>query len=1060
MKKVVLSLSILFTMCIALVIGCVGNSSSKSSKVLGDNNTSDTHVVTDIVEKPTTYTYQPGEVMVKKGGNTISFNYSPSVNATEDTPTTVAYEYCFGNSMNRATAVNLKEIDTTDVTVSYAWSLNTKLDTTQSITTYTNYELQKLNNHGDKVYIYVFVTPTNTSIPTTFTSSIVWYYGIPYDMPIFNNVTNTVEYQTVVSGQKIDKNTLDVPEAPREYAEFMGWFLDANYTIRVEDEDLKTGRKIYAQFSNLPTDWLTLDEESDTYHITKPASNPSTLPSNLVIPSKYNGKPVTEIATSTTAVNGIFANQTTLTSVTLPSTITVIGNYAFYQCSGLTSITIPSSVTSIGGNAFYSCKTLAEVYNLSSLDIVAGATTHGYVGYNAGIVVNGPRDESKLVTIDGVDYYKNSETDYMVLRLSDKTKTSITLDSRTTSIINYAFYQCINLTNVDLSKCNNLTTIGNYAFSNCDSLTSITLPSSVTTIGNYAFYRSSLTSITIPSSVTSIGGNAFYSCKTLAEVYNLSSLDIVAGATTHGYVGYNAGIVVNGPRDESKLVTIDGVDYYKNSETDYMVLRLSDKTKTSITLDSRTTSIINYAFYQCINLTNVDLSKCNNLTTIGNDAFSGCSSLISIAVPSGLTSVAGGAFSSCKTLAEVYISDIEAWCNISFMNGSASNPLNNGASLYLNNQLVKDLTIPSTVTEIKQYTFTGSSLMSVTIPSSVTTIGTSAFASCYALSEVYNLSSLDIVAGASTYGDIARYATIVVNGPRDESKFVTIDGVEYYKNSETDYIALRLSDKTKTSITLDSRTTQIGRYAFYGCTSLTSVNLSGCSNLTTIGDCAFCNCSSLTSITIPSSVTSIGGNAFYSCKTLAEVYNLSSLNIVAGANTHGYVSVYAGIVVNGPRDESKLVTIDGVDYYKNSETDYMALRLSDKTKTSITLDSRTTSIRNYAFYECASLTNVDLSKCTNLTTIGYYAFYSSSLTSITIPSSVTKIGQYAFRNSGLTSLTIQGWDSGTWYKTNNSTNWNNMTNGTEFTGSFADASQNATWFKSNSSYYNYYWYKK
>ncbi|MBQ7798254.1 MAG: leucine-rich repeat protein, partial [Clostridia bacterium] len=469
-------------------------------------------------------------VMVKKGGNTISFNYSPSVNATEDTPTTVAYEYCFGNSMNRATAVNLKEIDTTDVTVSYAWSLNTKLDTTQSITTYTNYELQRLNNYGDEVYIYVFVTPTNETIPTTFTSSVVWYYGIPYEMPIFNNVTNEVTYQTIVDGQKIDKNTLTQPESFTKTENgtevtyyFDAWFLDKDFTQLAPEDDRRHSQKMYARYANLPSDSLTYSDGS--YSVSYGSDIP-----NPIIPTLYNDGINGEA--KVTSIGYYAFERSSVASITLPSSLTTIetyaitecdnltsidlsnctnlttiGDYAFYYCNNLTSITLPSSVTTIGDNAFDSCYNLAEVYNLSSLDIVAGATTHGRVAYYAAIVVNGPRDESnKLVTIDGVDYYKNSETDYIALRLSDKTKTSITLDSRTTSILTYAFYWCSSLTSVDLSNCTNLTTIGDCAFCDCSSLTSVVISASVTKIGISAFYGCNyLTSLTFEE-----GGTWYY----------------------------------------------------------------------------------------------------------------------------------------------------------------------------------------------------------------------------------------------------------------------------------------------------------------------------------------------------------------------------------------------------------------------------------------------------------------------------------------------------------------------------------------------------------------------
>ena len=92
-----------------------------------------------------------------------------------------------------------------------------------------------------------------------------------------------------------------------------------------------------------------------------------------------------------------------------------------------------------------------------------------------------------------------------------------------TTISSYAFYQCANLTNVEIP--NSVTSIEKNAFSSCTSLASITIPNGVTSIGMDAFsYCSSLTSITIPSSVTQIGNpngtiyTVFSECSQLASV--------------------------------------------------------------------------------------------------------------------------------------------------------------------------------------------------------------------------------------------------------------------------------------------------------------------------------------------------------------------------------------------------------------------------------------------------------------------------------------------------------------------------------------------------------------
>jgi len=82
---------------------------------------------------------------------------------------------------------------------------------------------------------------------------------------------------------------------------------------------------------------------------------------NVVIPDTYNGKPVTEIgSTSDNSSNGAFGN-TSITGVTIPNSVTSIGDEAFDNCTSLTSVTIPAGVMSIGNYAFASCTGLTSV---------------------------------------------------------------------------------------------------------------------------------------------------------------------------------------------------------------------------------------------------------------------------------------------------------------------------------------------------------------------------------------------------------------------------------------------------------------------------------------------------------------------------------------------------------------------------------------------------------------------------------------------------------------------------------------------------------------------------
>ena len=170
---------------------------------------------------------------------------------------------------------------------------------------------------------------------------------------------------------------------------------------------------------------------------------------------------------------------------------------------------------------------------------------------------------------------------------------------------------------------------------------------------------------------------------------------------------------------------------------------------TSIEIPAGVTSIGDRAFSSCSNLESVTFAEGSQLTTIGGDAFDYCSSLTSIEIPAGVTSIGFAAFSGCSNLNTVYYAgSIEDWFNIEF-EYSSSNPLCNGADLYIGGELVTEVVVPESITTIG-YQLTGcTSLTSITIHSGVTSIGNWAFYECS------SLTSIEIPAGVTSIGDSA-----------------------------------------------------------------------------------------------------------------------------------------------------------------------------------------------------------------------------------------------------------------------------------------------------------------
>lgn len=193
------------------------------------------------------------------------------------------------------------------------------------------------------------------------------------------------------------------------------------------------------------------------------------------------------------------------------------------------------------------------------------------------------------------------------------------------------------------------------------------------------------------------------------------------------------------------ILTINGV----GSMYDYSTYELSPwyhlkNSINNIVISNTISHIGKWAFGYCSNMTSVVIP--NGVTSVGYKAFFRCQSLTAVIIPNTVTSIGGDAFYNCTGLTSVHISDLAAWCNVSFTNGAA-NPLSKAHNLYLNGDLVTNLIIPNSVSRIGGNAFWGcTSLTSVTIGDNVTNIGDGAFSACS------NLTSIEIPNSVTSIG--------------------------------------------------------------------------------------------------------------------------------------------------------------------------------------------------------------------------------------------------------------------------------------------------------------------
>ncbi|MBE6382650.1 MAG: hypothetical protein E7049_06525, partial [Lentisphaerae bacterium] len=731
---------------------------------------------------------------------------------------------------------------------------------------------------------------------------------------------------------------------------------------------------------------------------------------------------------------GAFYGCSCLVSLTIEEGVKTIDTYAFYGCSVLTGdsaegLYFPDGLEEIGDSAFISCPQLEKV-SLPGSMYVPGAPMSQAFGSDTEVVYRTTEPIFYILgdTLYSVDTKGNASITIpaTVKKIGTAslrnipTLERVTVPASVTNIASLAFYACSNLVEVAIGD--SVESIDSDAFAECTSLTDVTIPDSVAVIGRRAFKDcAALESATVLAG--DIGDDAFNGCTNLATVVFGDGVTGIGDSAFRGCIpltslavpGNVAAIGSSAFWGCSNLVEVVISNGVSKTIGDWAFS--SCESLATLSLGEGVASIGERAFMNCRAL--AILAMPDSVETIGASAFSGCSGLATLTFGSGLKTVGSEAFDGCSSLEndaeglyfpdglESIGADAFRMCNkltkVSLPSSQYANGAIHPAFDYwqvtvdyrgvapvfyvdadgfmrsVNLKGATEITIPSTVHDMQIGAFAESdTLTSVVIPSSVTNIAMGAFRACPDLGHV------TISEGVKTIGENAFMGCASLAELTIPNGVTVIGDMAFWRCTALESITV-------------PKGVDIGMFAFYGCSSMTSVNIAGeatrmrlssrmllratSSNpdATSVGGFAFYECSNLTSATIGSAVDEIGGGAFGACPKLTTVTLQNNDNFTT--------------------DNGMLLTKDGatlVSVYGSN--------------TSVTVPEGVAAIKEGACAGDGKLTSVVLPS--GVTTIGEAAFSNATqLATATIPKSVTTIGANAFCDTALATVYVAKGDT-------------------------------------------------
>ena len=728
-----------------------------------------------------------------------------------------------------------------------------------------------------------------------------------------------------------------------------------------------------------PVKSVTFEAESGLKEIGDYAFSAANLSGEVILPQSvetlgegaFRGTACTkftfEAGSKMTAMDdSVFANCGKLTEVeNFPSGITEIPASTFMSDKVLTKVTYaaPEKMTGIGASAFSGCEVLVSDASYSPIT-------------------------ENMVTI-GASAFMGCKGEQF---------TTVTIPASVTKLEQNTFANCLSLATVTFTNTESVTEIAAMCFANDGALTKCELPAKLEVLGDSAFGATGLTGVRIPVTLRE-AKQPFSKCQQIGQIEwekgltkvidnlfqnmeNSLKVDFQDQITEIGNHAFDSSLIT-GITGTNNLVKIG--EYAFNSckgisgkvelpaVTEIHAYAFSEIFATDFEISQNITLIDNGAFMNCTNLkainkndgvADVDLGNMTKLAEIGKQAFSGCSSIVSLRLSGTITKINDSAFSKLTTLANVKFND----------NGEAG------------------------TTELGSSVFSGcTNLVEVSTAKNVGIIGSSAFSGCIKLMRLNLAEGLQIIKSGAFSG-CARLEGALPEGVSE--KYSSASGAKVMLPNE------------KAVLEIPGTVTAIEDSAFANCYSadetlqadgekepsdykigIKAVHIAGNPAGTTIGASAFAGCQNLTKLTLGEGVTGLGDSALKDTR-LEEITIPSTFETGTAKNSP---------FTSGENSTLKKVTFaDGIQvipqYFLNNIT----------TLTKIEIPASVQKIGDHAFADCSNLKTVTFKEqdASKLTTIDTSAFEGCSLMKLSkLPEGLTTINASAFKDCKKISLT-------------------------------------------------------